>query len=82
LAIERGVIPPNANFENLNPQIDAEFFNLQVSQLWYNLKNLFILLNLSVSNKTHFLALQFPRNSKGICKFIWIRRDERTRRTR
>jgi acyl transferase domain-containing protein len=27
LALERGVIPPNTNFEQLNPQIDAEFFN-------------------------------------------------------
>lgn len=31
LAIERGMIPPNANFEVLNDQIDAEFFNLKVS---------------------------------------------------
>lgn len=29
LALERAVIPPNANFETLNPQIDAEFFNLR-----------------------------------------------------
>lgn len=28
LALERAVIPPNANFETLNPQIDADFFNL------------------------------------------------------
>lgn len=30
LALERGVIPPNANFNELNPQIDAEFLNLKV----------------------------------------------------
>ncbi|RYO87630.1 hypothetical protein DL762_004174 [Monosporascus cannonballus] len=30
LALERGVIPPNTNFETLNPQIDADFFNLKV----------------------------------------------------
>jgi acyl transferase domain-containing protein len=29
LALERAVIPPNTNFEKLNPQIDAEFFNLR-----------------------------------------------------
>jgi acyl transferase domain-containing protein len=29
LALERGIIPPNTNFERLNPQIDAEFFNLE-----------------------------------------------------
>ena len=34
LAVEKGIIPPNANFEKLNPQIDAEFFNLEVT---YNL---------------------------------------------
>lgn len=29
LALERAVIPPNASFATLNPQIDAEFFNLK-----------------------------------------------------
>ncbi|KAK8023703.1 polyketide synthase [Apiospora rasikravindrae] len=29
LALERGIIPPNANFKQLNPQIDAEFFHLR-----------------------------------------------------
>ncbi|TGJ79407.1 hypothetical protein E0Z10_g9360 [Xylaria hypoxylon] len=28
MALERGIIPPNTNFETLNPQIDAEFLNL------------------------------------------------------
>lgn len=28
LSLERGLIPPNANFEVLNPHIDAEFFHL------------------------------------------------------
>ncbi|RYP49220.1 hypothetical protein DL768_005037 [Monosporascus sp. mg162] len=30
LALERGVIPPNALFEKMNPAIDAEFYHLQV----------------------------------------------------
>ncbi|GKZ24448.1 type I Iterative Polyketide synthase (PKS) [Aspergillus brasiliensis] len=30
LVLERGLIPPNANFEHLNPNIDAEFLNLRV----------------------------------------------------
>ena len=34
LALERGVIPPNTNFEKLNPKIDAEFLRLKVS-LYY-----------------------------------------------
>jgi acyl transferase domain-containing protein len=33
LSIEKGVVPPNANFETLNPDIDDEFFNLNVSKV-------------------------------------------------
>ncbi|KAG8412207.1 Type I Iterative PKS [Metarhizium acridum] len=29
LILERGVIPPNTNFEKINPTIDAEFLNIQ-----------------------------------------------------
>ncbi|KAL8639946.1 MAG: hypothetical protein Q9226_008807 [Calogaya cf. arnoldii] len=29
IALEKGIIPPNANFEKLNPQIDAEFLHLK-----------------------------------------------------
>jgi acyl transferase domain-containing protein len=31
-ALEKGVIPPNSeNLQNLNPQIDEEFYNLKVN---------------------------------------------------
>ena len=30
LVLEKGIIPPNANFERLNPKIDAEFSNIKV----------------------------------------------------
>ena len=30
MVLEKGIIPPNANFERLNPHIDAEFLNIQV----------------------------------------------------
>lgn len=30
LALEKGVIPPNGDFEKLNPRIDAEFLNIKV----------------------------------------------------
>jgi acyl transferase domain-containing protein len=33
LVLEKGIIPPNTNFEKLNPRIDAEFLKLQVSPL-------------------------------------------------
>jgi acyl transferase domain-containing protein len=31
LSLERGVIPPNANFERLNPDINAEELNIKVT---------------------------------------------------
>ena len=31
LVLEKGIIPPNANFEQVNPSIDAEFTDVQVS---------------------------------------------------
>ena len=31
LVLERGIIPPVAGLETLNPDIDAEFLNLRVS---------------------------------------------------
>lgn len=30
MVLEKGVIPPNANFENINPRIDADFLNIKV----------------------------------------------------
>ena len=29
-AVEKGIIPPNTNFEELNPYIDADFYNIKV----------------------------------------------------
>ena len=31
MVLEKGIIPPNANFERLNPRIDAEFSNIKVT---------------------------------------------------
>ena len=31
IALEKGVIPPNANFNNLNPKIDPEFLGIKVT---------------------------------------------------
>lgn len=30
MVLEKGVIPPNANFERLNPDIDADFLKITV----------------------------------------------------
>lgn len=32
MVLERGIIPPNTNFERVNSKIDAEFLNLQVCE--------------------------------------------------
>jgi acyl transferase domain-containing protein len=31
LVLESGLIPPNTNFENVNPKIDLEYLGLKVS---------------------------------------------------
>lgn len=33
MVLEKGTIPPNTNFERLNPKIDAEFLNVKVTRL-------------------------------------------------
>ena len=33
MVLEKGVIPPNTNFERLNPKIDANFLNIKVGQI-------------------------------------------------
>ena len=30
MVLEKGLIPPNANFESLNHKIDADFLNIKV----------------------------------------------------
>lgn len=30
MILEKGIIPPNANLERVNPRIDADFLNLKV----------------------------------------------------
>ena len=35
LILEKGVIPPNANFEKVNPKIDTEFLRIKVSPLHF-----------------------------------------------
>jgi len=35
LVLQKGVIPPNTNFERINPKIDAEFLRIKVSLLTY-----------------------------------------------
>ena len=34
LVLEKGLIPPNANFEHINPKIDAKFSNIKVSSIF------------------------------------------------
>ena len=36
LVLEKGVIPPNTNFECLNPKIDSEALNIKVGNLCRN----------------------------------------------
>lgn len=35
MVLEKAVIPPNTNFERMNPRIDAEFLRIKVSSVGY-----------------------------------------------
>ena len=53
LVLEKGLIPPNANFEQLNPQIDVDFLKLKVCHSPYS----WSFLNLLVLFGIYSLAL-------------------------
>lgn len=35
MTLERGIIPPNALFESINPEIDADFYNVRVNRSYW-----------------------------------------------
>ena len=39
MILENGVIPPNALFEKLNPNIKAKFYHLEVHAVYHGLHN-------------------------------------------
>ena len=70
--LEKGIIPPNALFEKLNPNIDADFYNLQV-QLPYSRPIETLPHMLSDSNPIHSLADGWLAKNFG--QLIWCGRS-------
>ena len=70
LALEKGIIPPNALFERVNPKIPSLDWGIQVSDETLNVE---MLLKLPVSSSANSVA--FPGSSKGIRELFWIRRS-------
>ena len=60
LALEKGVVPPNANFERLNPRIDAEFLNIKVSDRPINFY--------SSDKWLAYLRRSLPKRCRGLIK--------------
>lgn len=70
MILEKGIIPPNANFESLNPKIDAEFLNIKVCNI---LRNPYLLLSLTcpaVSPGGHSMAHEWF--AKSISELLWL----------
>lgn len=40
LVLERGIIPPNALLDNINTEIDMDFYNLKVSTTGFHLDDM------------------------------------------
>ena len=64
LVLERGIIPPNTNFERLNMKIDSDYLNIKVRiKLFFSKRaNLIILV---VSSPGHTLASEWITEGFG-----------------
>ena len=73
MILESGIIPPNANFEELNPDIDAEFLRIKVREkrITHCHTSPDTVLD---SHTCHTVAKR--RTPKGICILLWIWRVE------
>lgn len=72
LAVEKGIIPPNTNFERLNPQIDAQFLNLEVT--CNNIRFFAAKLTSIVPFETNTMAMS--GHTKSFCKLFRFRRHQ------
>lgn len=65
MILEKGIIPPNANFIRMNPKIDAEFLNIKVGTA-----NLYLVSPLIVTVSNQLCPLAFRRITPGLCCFF------------
>ena len=72
LVLETGIIPPNTNFEQLNPKIDTEYLKIKVSTAGSPSSSVAVLLIKSaVSLRAARMALS--RSASCFSQLIWIR---------
>lgn len=67
LVLEKGIIPPNTNFEKVNPKIDMEFLRIKVLYP-LNFAHDQVLTKILVSARAYTLAVSWP--PAGIRQFI------------
>lgn len=65
LVLEKGIIPPNTNFERVNPKIDMDFLRIKVPSLSANVLNTCIITTALVSPGTYSMAIK--RATAGLC---------------
>lgn len=80
LMLEKGMIPPNALFEKLNPRIDAEYYDLQVSLPHYSPR--YLVIPLTLPDPYSFYSLANRRLEKNFSQLIWGGRDQFTHHSR
>ena len=69
LALEKGVIPPNTNFEKPNPRIPVKEWNIKVSSTRSSARD--VTNQCPVSDRKYSMA--FKRSSKSVCQLVWLR---------
>jgi hypothetical protein len=71
MVLEKGIIPPNANFESLNPKIDAEFLNIKASGTLLCTYSIVFLTCRAVSLERNSMAYKWL--AKGISELLRLR---------
>jgi hypothetical protein len=75
LCLEKGVVPPNVDFRNVNPKIDPEYLSLSVGSVRASLPS-YVLLTSLVPYYSHAMAYKW--STKSLYKLLWIWRIQQS----
>lgn len=70
MILERGVIPPNANFKELNPRIDFTTSNVKVR---YTVAVLAWIWLIMAADSHEEYSLAYVGSPQGFCQLLWLR---------
>jgi hypothetical protein len=73
MVLEKGIIPPNTNFESLNPKIDAEFLNIKARGTPPYTYSVVFLTRREVSIERYSMAYEwFAKGISELLRLRWI----------